>query len=100
MSSLPVLLVVEDEARNQALIRAVFSGADVELAFSQTVAEARAWLVDHRPDMVLLDLRLPDESGIVLARELRAAPETAGVPILAVTASGLEADRRQALEAG
>ena len=100
MSSLPLLLVVEDEPRNQALIRAVFAAARVELAFSQTVAEARSWLVDHRPDLVLLDLRLPDESGAVLARELRAAPGTARVPILAVTASVLETDRRQALEAG
>ena len=51
-------------------------------------------LASRRPDLVLLDLRLPDEPGVVLAREMRSDPELARVPILAVTASVLEADRR------
>ena len=100
MSPVPILLAVEDEARNQALIRAVFSGADYDLAMVSTLAEAREWLAANRPDLVLLDLRLPDEPGVNLARELRAASATASLPILAVTASVLAADRRLAIDAG
>lgn len=100
MSPVPILLAVEDEARNQALIRAVFSGADYDLAMVSTVAQAREWLVGNRPDLVLLDLRLPDEPGVNLAREVRAAAQTALVPIVAVSASVLDADRRRAIEAG
>lgn len=100
MTASPIVLAVEDEPRNQALMRAVFAGAHYDLAIARSVADARAWLAEHRPDIVLLDLRLPDEPGIVLARELRAAPATATVPILAVTASVLDADRRAAIAAG
>ena len=100
MTPAPIVLAVEDEPRNQALMRAVFAGANYDLAIARSVAEARTWLLEHRPDIVLLDLRLPDEPGIALARELRAAPATATVPILAVTASVLEADRRAAVTAG
>jgi DNA-binding response OmpR family regulator len=100
VTSLPIVLAVEDEARNQALMRAVFAGANYDLAIARTVAEARTWLLEHRPDIVLLDLRLPDEPGTVLARELRASPATATVPILAVTASVLDSDRRAAVAAG
>jgi two-component system cell cycle response regulator DivK len=96
----PLVLVVEDEPRNQALVRAVFGGTDIELAFAGSVAEGRAALAARHPDLVLLDLRLPDEPGVILAREMRADPELARVPILAVTASVLEADRRAALDAG
>lgn len=95
-----VLLAVEDEPRNQALMRAVFAGAQYQLTIAPSVAEARAWLTTNLPDLVLLDLRLPDEPGMVLAREIRAASGTANVPILAVTASVLEANRRQATAAG
>jgi two-component system, cell cycle response regulator DivK len=96
----PLVLVVEDEPRNQALVRAVFAGTEIELAFATTVAEARAAVARRRPSLVLLDLRLPDEPGTVLAREMRANPDLASVTILAVTASVLEADRRAALDAG
>jgi DNA-binding response OmpR family regulator len=94
------ILVVEDEPRNQALIQAVFSSGGYDVAIVPTIGEARAWVAAETPDLVLLDLRLPDEPGVVLARELRARPETRSTPILAVTASVLEADRREALEAG
>jgi two-component system cell cycle response regulator DivK len=100
VNAAPLVLVVEDEPRNQALMRAVFSGGGLDLAFAATVAEGRLALAARRPDLVLLDLRLPDEPGVVLAREMRADPAFARVPILAVTASVLEADRRAALQAG
>ena len=95
-----MILVVEDELRNQALIRAVFAGSDDEIAIVPSVAAARAWLRETRPDLVLLDLRLPEEPGVVLARELRSARATGSVPIIALTASVLEADRRAAIDAG
>ena len=95
------MLVVEDEPRNQALIRAIFAPTDHQLSYAGTVAESRRWLAaNDPPDLVLLDLRLADESGLVLARELRAGSTTSSLPILAVTASVLEADRRAAREAG
>ena len=51
----------------------------------------------ERPDLILLDVRLPDGNGLELARELKANPATEGVPVIAVSASVLPADRAAAL---
>ncbi|HXG40379.1 MAG TPA: response regulator [Candidatus Limnocylindrales bacterium] len=96
----PVLLVVEDEARNAALVQAVLGSAGYELVVVGSLAGARAWLAGHRPDLVLLDIGLPDGSGLDLARELRATPATSAVPILVASARVLPEDRLAAQEAG
>jgi CheY-like chemotaxis protein len=53
-----------------------------------------------RPDVVLLDMNLPVMDGWTAARELKASPETARIPIIALTAHALAGDRDRALEAG
>jgi two-component system cell cycle response regulator DivK len=95
----PVLLV-EDDERNATLMRSVLQPAGFEIVHARNVAEARVALEGALPPLVLLDLRLPDEPGHVLAREIRARGDGADVHILAVSASVLEANRREALEAG
>lgn len=96
----PLLLAVEDEARNAALLRAVLEPAAYELVVVGSLAEARAWLAEGQPDLVLLDVGLPDGSGLDLVRELRAAPATSAVPILVASARVLPADRAAAQDAG
>ena len=83
----PRVLVVEDDARKTALLRAALEPAGFEVEYAATVAEARGALTDGLPDVVLLDLRLPDEPGYVIAREIRAREDGAGPLILAVSAS-------------
>jgi DNA-binding response OmpR family regulator len=92
------ILLVEDEPRNAALIQAVLGPAGFDVEWVTGVAAARAALAESDPALILLDLRLPDEPGHVLARELRARGERR--PIFAVSASVLEATRREALESG
>lgn len=92
------ILLVEDEPRNAALVQAVLRPAGFEIDWVTSVADARIALAESDPALILLDLRLPDEPGHVLAREVRARGER--WPILAVSASVLEATRREALESG
>lgn len=99
-SPAPLLLAVEDEARNAALLRAVLEPAGYELIVVGSLADARAWLAEGHPDLVLLDVGLPDGSGLDLARELRAAPATSAVPILVASARVMPADRAAAQDAG
>ena len=99
-SPAPLLLAVEDEARNAALLRAVLEPAGYELVVVGSLADARAWLAKWHPDLVLLDVGLPDGSGLDLARELRAAPATSAVPILVASARVMPADRAAAQKAG
>ena len=94
------VLLVEDDERNAALIRLALEPAGYGVTWARSVAEARLTLEEYLPPVILLDLRLPDEPGYVLAREVRAMPGGEGVLILAVSASVLEANRRQAIEAG
>lgn len=96
----PDILLVEDDERNAALVRATLEPAGYRLAHAHSVAEARRQLDHGLPATVLLDLRLPDEPGHVLAREIRRRAGGGGVLILAVSASVLEANRREAIEAG
>jgi CheY-like chemotaxis protein len=75
-----------------------YHGYDVILARDgrEAVAQAR----QHRPDIVLLDLRMPGMTGNDVVRILRSDPSFAPVPIIALTAHALDRERRAALEAG
>jgi CheY-like chemotaxis protein len=94
------ILAIEDEVRNIALLRAILEPAGYDLTIAANLAEARAWLRERAPSLVLLDRHLPDGDGLDLARELKAAPPTAEVPILLVSASVLPVDRVAAEAAG
>lgn len=96
----PLVLVVEDEPRNLALLRALLGRRGYELVTVESLAGARTWLRDRRPDLVLLDRRLPDGDGLDLARDLKGDPVTAAVPLVLLSASVLPADERAAAEAG
>jgi two-component system, OmpR family, response regulator RegX3 len=91
------VLLVEDEASiSEPFSRALAREGFVPIVAS-TVAEARAALEEHDPDIVLLDLMLPDGDGRELARELRAGSL---LPIIMLTARGSEIDRVVGLELG
>ncbi len=96
----PVILVVEDEPVNSALYKHILEPAGYNVTFTASLLAARNWLAAHLPDLVLLDRRLPDGSGLDLSRDLKAQPRTAEVPVLLVTASVLPEDRAAADAAG
>lgn len=94
------LLAIEDVPANLALLHAILESAGFELCDAMTLAEARAAVQAQTPALILLDVRLPDGNGLDLARELKADPSTASIPILAVSASVLPGERADALKAG
>jgi two-component system, OmpR family, phosphate regulon response regulator PhoB len=96
---MPSILVVEDEPAIQELLRVNLEGAGFAV---RTVPDAEAALGEIRralPDLLLLDWMLPGQSGLALARGLRAEARTRELPIIMVTARGDEADRVAGLEA-
>lgn len=94
------ILVIEDEEHIQELIRfnLVNNGYETLVASDglQGIAMAKASL----PDMILLDLMLPKMDGLDVCRNLRADAETAGIPIIMLTAKGSETDKVLGLEMG
>ncbi len=83
------LLVVDDQPHIGVLLRVQFEREGYRLSLARTLAEARAALAAAPPvDGVLLDLHLPDGSGLALLAELRGAAATRGLPVLVLTAEG------------
>jgi CheY-like chemotaxis protein len=97
---MPKILLVEDNEMNRDMLsrRLIRKGYDVEIAVDgrQGVDMARAGAYD----LVLMDMSLPEIDGWEATRQLRAAPETRRVPIIALTAHAMAGDRTRALEAG
>jgi CheY-like chemotaxis protein len=94
------ILVVEDDERSAELIRATLGQMSVELTFATSLAEARRRIGEALPDVLLLDLLLPDGRGTDLVREVRARPGGDRVHVVAVSASVRPSDREGALAIG
>src|SRR3977135_3213064 len=95
----PHLLVVDDDLRLRELRRAYLSDRGFRVTGAADAAEARAQLASFAFDLVVLDVMMPGESGLVLTRALRerAAPR---IPVLLLTAMGEPEDRVNGLEQG
>ena len=100
MTDGPLLLAVEDEPRNAALLQAILGRAGYRLHVAGDLAAARAWLATERPDLVLLDRHLPDGDGLELIGTIRGDARLKDVPILLVSASVLPRDQSAAMDAG
>jgi two-component system phosphate regulon response regulator PhoB len=94
------ILVVEDEHDIRELITYHLLKEGYQVAGVASAAEALAMLERQRPDLVLLDLMLPDMDGLALCRRLKGSAATAGMMIVMLTAKGEEADVVTGLNAG
>lgn len=86
MQAVPLVLIVDDNDRNRKLARDVLRLAGFRLLEAATAAEGIALASENLPDVILMDLRLPDLDGSEAVRLLRADPRTSGIPVVAVTA--------------
>jgi DNA-binding response OmpR family regulator len=91
------VLVVEDEAAISEPLSEHLEREGFEATVAPTVADATAWLARDQPDLILLDVMLPDGDGRDLCRQIRASSD---VPIVMLTARGEEIDRIVGLELG
>jgi two-component system, cell cycle response regulator DivK len=85
-----LVLIVDDNERNARLARDVLEAAGMSTLSASTAFEGLALARERRPDLVLLDLRLPDLDGAEAARRLRAQQATAGIPVVALSATRIE----------
>jgi diguanylate cyclase (GGDEF)-like protein len=93
------ILVVDDAMENIQILHAALQD-EHEVLFALDGTRALELARTQHPDLILLDAVMPDTDGYVLCRELLAAPETAGIPIVFVTALTAPEDETRALEAG
>ncbi|WP_232435755.1 response regulator [Rivularia sp. PCC 7116] len=97
----PLVLVVEDNEDNLFLISHILESLGCRVIFQRVGSEATVILAkEHHPDLILLDIVLPDVSGIDILQLLRQEPLTCDLPAIAVTALATEQNRENIIRAG
>ena len=94
------ILVVEDNEKNMKLFRDVLAATGSRTLEATTGGEAVELASEHAPDLVLMDIQLPDLDGVQALQRLRADARTAAIPIVALTAQAMQGDRERFLAAG
>ena len=100
MSSLSNILIVDDDSRGRETLEAVLTGLGHNLHFSDNGLDALKQASALQPDLILLDVMMPDMDGFEVCRRLRADPILADVPVVMTTALDDKASRLQGIEAG
>jgi two-component system cell cycle response regulator DivK len=94
------ILVVEDNQMSMKLFRDVLVASGYRALEATTGAEAIELATAHGPDLVLMDIQLPDLDGVEALRRLRTDERTSAIPVLAVTAQAMRGDRELFQAAG
>ena len=97
---MPKILIVEDDELNRDSLRRLLRLRGYEIVLAVDGAEALTVAVAERPDVILMDMRLPGIDGWEATRRLKADPETRAIPVIALTAHAMASDRADALAAG
>ena len=100
MSEGALILVVEDNATNRMLTSSVLELGGYRVQVAESSVEALNCIAANAPDLILMDVHLPGLDGLSFTRALKAAPETAGIPVVALTALAMVGDREEALASG
>jgi diguanylate cyclase (GGDEF)-like protein len=95
----PKILVVDDQAMNIQVLHSAFAG-EYQVFMANSGAKALEACAKHLPDLVLLDVMMPEMDGYEVCRRLKAAPLTAGIPVIFVTAHTDEASEALGLDVG
>jgi len=94
------ILLVEDNEKNMKLVRDVLRAAGYNTLEAWTGKQALELALGETPDLVVMDVRLPDIDGLAALSRLRADERTAAIPVLALTAQAMAGDRERFLTAG
>jgi CheY-like chemotaxis protein len=94
------ILLVEDNPVNRRLAVFLLRSQGYEVREATTAQEAFEILKTESPDLIVMDIQLPGMDGLEATKRIKAQPETADIPVLAVTSYAMKGDREKALAAG
>ena len=95
-----LILIVEDNEKNAKLVRDVLQFKGYRTLEAATAGDGIALARAEQPDLILMDIQLPDMDGITAVERLRAEEGTAGIPVVALTAFAMSSDRERIMAAG
>lgn len=96
----PLILIVEDDPASLLLATAALEGDGFAVDGAGSAEDARAQIARRKPQLILMDTRLPGMDGLRFTRELKSSPETASIPVIALTAHAMPLLERAARAAG
>ncbi len=94
------ILYVEDNLDNRTLIRRILMAEGYEVMEAENATQALERLKELKPDLILMDINMPDIDGYTLTARIRGMPGFENTPIVALTANVMRGDREKSLEAG
>ncbi len=94
------ILLVEDNEMNRDMLSRRLARKGHEVVVGEDGQEGVDMATSEAPDLILMDMSLPVIDGWEATRRIKAAPETAGIPVIALTAHAMASDRQKALDAG
>jgi len=94
------ILIIEDNEQNLYLMQFLLENRGFEVFLARSGVEGLAMTGHLQPDIILLDIQLPEMDGYAIARELRKIENLKSTPIVAVTSYAMVGDREKAMEAG
>ncbi len=97
---MPKILIVEDNPENWDMLSRRLKRRGYEVAIAQDGVQGVAMSRSEAPDLILMDMNLPQLDGWGATKQIRAEPATKSVPIIALTAHGMTTDKVHALEVG
>jgi two-component system, cell cycle response regulator DivK len=95
-----LVLIVDDNDKNVKLARDVLRFAGFRTLEAGTAGDGISLAAEHLPDVILMDIRLPDMDGMTAVRKLKEDTRTAGIPVVAVTSFAMKGDRERFLAEG
>jgi two-component system, cell cycle response regulator DivK len=100
MSNNATILYVEDNADNRTLVRRILIAEGYNLLEAANATQALEILKDTQPNLILMDINMPDMDGYSLTTKIKETPGLESIPIIALTANVMRGDRERSLEAG
>ena len=95
-----VILVIEDQEDNRRIMRDLLTSVNYEIIEAVSGQEGVNLAQTHRPNLILMDIQLPDFDGYEATKKIKAIPALNAIPIIAVTSYALSGDDKKAFEAG
>ena len=96
----PTVLIIEDNEQNIYLATFLLKNSGYQVVQARSGEEGLTQSQKARPDLILLDIQLPEMDGYEVVRRLKILPETADIPVVAVTSYAMAGDREAILAAG
>jgi two-component system cell cycle response regulator DivK len=94
------ILYIEDDPNNRILVRRILQAEGYNVLEAENATQALAVLAAHMPDLIFMDINMPDIDGYTLTTRLKSLTKMNSVPIIAMTANVMRGDRERSLEAG